>query len=177
MVTTAMRETALCDSCGQSFPHVKETCPAKDVTCTKCGKKGHLPKVCLKALVQQAVNSPSQDSSENAYFTSLRAHNPLTFMTLSQPMSDDNLGLADTGCNVMVFNSPRFFDTTLRKISRSIQVQVVQLMLPLFVLPNFTYLVFPVLFLLKLTLMLMLLSRSLETNRCEDLAFSAITRW
>ena len=34
-----------CFKCGFSFPH-KTTCPAKQATCSKCGRQGHFAKVC-----------------------------------------------------------------------------------------------------------------------------------
>jgi hypothetical protein len=37
-----------CFFCGNSY-HPRHKCPARDVECNKCGKKGHFSKVCLSS--------------------------------------------------------------------------------------------------------------------------------
>ena len=42
--TSAEKKT--CFNCGYEFPHKERPCPAKNKTCTKCGKQNHFAKQC-----------------------------------------------------------------------------------------------------------------------------------
>jgi len=44
---TPHREASSCRYCGQMHVPGRPNCPAADVFCSKCGKKGHFPAVCL----------------------------------------------------------------------------------------------------------------------------------
>ncbi|UYV66521.1 K02A2.6-like [Cordylochernes scorpioides] len=56
-------EKRKCFRCGYYQGHSKEQCPAKDVICNKCRKKGHFAKVCHTKTIQEV--SSSQDNQFN----------------------------------------------------------------------------------------------------------------
>ena len=45
--------TSACTRCGKRPAHDRQHCPAKDVTCRKCGKRGHYQAVCRSARASQ----------------------------------------------------------------------------------------------------------------------------
>jgi predicted aspartyl protease len=54
-----------CKWCGRTPRHDRQQCPARDVTCRKCGKHGHFEKVCLssvKSLCAVDTPMPTDDS-------------------------------------------------------------------------------------------------------------------
>lgn len=64
--STADRQSSSCYRCGKSPGHGKWQCPAKDVTCHTCGKKGHYSKVCKSKAVH--VVECSENCSEPPLF-------------------------------------------------------------------------------------------------------------
>jgi hypothetical protein len=46
--------------CGSHPAHDRQHCPARDVTCRKCGKRGHYQSVCRSAVVSE-VESQDRD--------------------------------------------------------------------------------------------------------------------
>ena len=54
-----------CRKCGKSPSHHPSQCPANDVTCRGCGKKGHYKRVCLSA---KSVNEVQEDSEDESLF-------------------------------------------------------------------------------------------------------------
>ena len=51
-----------CGWCGKSPPHRKQQCPAKDIVCHKCHKRGHFQSVC-RSVNQLHTESGDSDSS------------------------------------------------------------------------------------------------------------------
>jgi hypothetical protein len=50
--------TGNCSYCGRHHPRGKQNCPAANVNCRKCGKRGHFDKVCRSARrTQNTVSS------------------------------------------------------------------------------------------------------------------------
>ena len=54
-----------CRKCGKSPSHPPSQCPANDITCRGCGKKGHYQRVCLSS---KTVNVVEEDSEEDSLF-------------------------------------------------------------------------------------------------------------
>ena len=54
-----------CRKCGKSPSHPPSQCPANDVTCRGCGKKGHYQRVCLSS---RTVNEVQEDSEDGSLF-------------------------------------------------------------------------------------------------------------
>ena len=50
---TESKSSPACTRCGKHAAHDRQHCPAKDVTCWKCGKRGHYQAVCRSARVSQ----------------------------------------------------------------------------------------------------------------------------
>ena len=50
---TESKTSPACTRCGKHPTHDRQHCPAKDVTCRKCGKRGHYQVVCRSARVSQ----------------------------------------------------------------------------------------------------------------------------
>lgn len=49
------QDSPSCTRCGKSPPHTRDKCPAKEVVCRRCSKKGHLEEVC-----RSKINPPQQ---------------------------------------------------------------------------------------------------------------------
>ena len=56
-----------CYFCGKDF-HKRELCPAKNVVCNNCGKKGHLKAVCKSSKVHEVQSDEMPGTSENSIF-------------------------------------------------------------------------------------------------------------
>ena len=59
-----------CTRCGKSPPHKRAQCPANEVLCHKCGKKGHY-KHCCKSKV--TIKEVTQDSGEETFLGTVTA--------------------------------------------------------------------------------------------------------
>ena len=53
-----------CSRCGKQPPHSRQVCPASEVTCHKCGKKGHYKRCCK---TKAAIREITEDSEEEAF--------------------------------------------------------------------------------------------------------------
>ena len=51
-----------CSRCGKSPNHDLEVCPAKGMTCRKCGKKGHFQRTCKSAKISIVSESQNEES-------------------------------------------------------------------------------------------------------------------
>ena len=87
--TTGKTESSkekVCGGCGKFPSHKVQQCPAKDVTCHKCGKKGHYQTVCRSKTVGDIttgddvfLGSIQEDKSEPWTVTILVNDKPITF--------------------------------------------------------------------------------------------------
>ena len=69
------QSTQSCTRCGQSPPHSKPQCPARDMVCHKCHKKGHFQKVCRSKSSIKAISA--EDTDTDLGFLGV-VHNPET---------------------------------------------------------------------------------------------------
>lgn len=55
-----------CMWCGRTPAHSKNQCPAREVACNRCQKKGHYAKVCRSGALNE-VNTAESDEEETAF--------------------------------------------------------------------------------------------------------------
>ena len=67
------RHQQVCSCCGKG-PHSRQACPAKDVACHKCNKRGHYNSMCYTKSVYSI--SEESDSLETVYLDTLEGQNP-----------------------------------------------------------------------------------------------------
>lgn len=58
---SSVRQT--CYRCGKSPGHAKAQCPARDITCHTCGKRGHYSKVCKSSKTVHVVETDCNDDA------------------------------------------------------------------------------------------------------------------
>ncbi|KAJ8375234.1 hypothetical protein SKAU_G00058140 [Synaphobranchus kaupii] len=86
-----------CFKCGKSPSHPKVQCPANDVMCHSCGKKGHYRRVCASS---RAVHEVQEEDSEDDYFLGTIATDGDPWMV---KIKDRNVTFKmDTGADVTV---------------------------------------------------------------------------
>jgi hypothetical protein len=81
-----------CYYCGYNKFHERRSCPARDVLCNKCSRKGHFAKVC------KSSNSSSKTTSASTYFNDDNSHTS-ALLCLSSPSP---ISLASSIINIKV---------------------------------------------------------------------------
>ena len=66
-------KSTTCGWCGKSPKHSKQQCPAKDITCHKCGKQGHFQSVCRS--VNKLHTKAATEVTGNEAFLGVVTHN------------------------------------------------------------------------------------------------------
>ena len=98
-----------CGWCGKSPPHKKQQCPAKDMVCHKCNKRGHFQSVCrsVHELHAETDSDADSDSKRDSPFlgvvTSKEEGSPwsITISVDEQPVEFE----IDTGAEVTVIST------------------------------------------------------------------------
>ena len=68
---TPATRTQRCSRCGKSPPHSRQVCPASEVICHKCHKKGQYKRCCK---TKAAIREINEDSEEEAFLGTVRAN-------------------------------------------------------------------------------------------------------
>ena len=66
------RRESTCTKCGKT--HARQACPARDITCFKCNRRGHFSKMCFsKTVAMLAKDRPGteEDNPSNRYLLSV----------------------------------------------------------------------------------------------------------
>ena len=103
--TTTSKRT--CNRCGKFPSHDRQHCPARDVTCHKCGKQGHFKSVCKSSVAVQGIQASKSSSNNDNVFLGVvtsdsTIHKPwsVTLQLNSVPVEFH----IDTGAEVTVIN-------------------------------------------------------------------------
>ena len=96
-----------CTRCGRSPSHDYKHCPAKDVICHKCSRRGHFKRYCRSGVrVREICQESSGDSSDDATETFIgvvEGYQESTDWTVSIMMNDHSVEFSiDTGADVTV---------------------------------------------------------------------------
>ena len=97
----------LCYFCGLAFHH-RDRCPAKEVFCHTCGKKGHFSKVCRSRFFQKAKSMSNCTSRIQSNFPSFSAACPASLLPASLKIFVNNVSLTalvDSGSSESYINS------------------------------------------------------------------------
>ena len=111
-----------CRNCGGAFPHKNgmETCPAKNLNCHNCGKRGHLKKFCRsKANVHVVSETTPPETTHYSHTTYSDESSDDNIFTLkspfkTQPETEIQIGgrkikiLIDSGASVNILNKGIF---------------------------------------------------------------------
>ena len=79
------RESKPCSFCGNNYSsNPRQFCPAKNVTCKSCGKKGHFAKVCNFRKNVNNIDEESEDTAEEDYnFLTLNSESEISALNIS----------------------------------------------------------------------------------------------
>ena len=97
---TPATRTQRCSRCGKSPPHSRQVCPASEVICHKCHKKGHYKRCCK---TKAAIREINEDSEEEAFLGTVRANATgasTPWMTKVQLNGEEVEFKVDTGADV-----------------------------------------------------------------------------
>lgn len=98
-------DTQRCNRCGKSPNHSKHICPARDVFCNQCKKKGHYARVCRSGAVReiQAAGNDNDSDCEVAFLGSVAsAKSDDAWVTAVEVNNLDCVLKIDTGADVTV---------------------------------------------------------------------------
>ena len=119
-----MPKAHTCTRCGKKPPHNRSECPARDVTCYECSKKGHFSTVC-RSTGSVHANQIIHRTILNTSWVQSRQNTHQSGSTLGQFLSLSTVQLLpDTGADVTgipetVFKQIK--DTTLQPSSRALK--------------------------------------------------------
>lgn len=95
-----------CMWCGRTPAHSKHQCPARDVACNVCQKKGHYGKVCRSGAVNE-VSTTGSDEEEVAFLGTVSSDGEPWLITL-KVNEDTAVFKIDTGADVTVLSEEIF---------------------------------------------------------------------
>ncbi|KAF7642455.1 hypothetical protein LDENG_00257620, partial [Lucifuga dentata] len=68
-----VRDSRQCTRCGKAPYHNIQQCPAKDVLCNQCNKKGHYARVCRSRTVGE-IQAAGEDSDSDSHINCILRH-------------------------------------------------------------------------------------------------------
>lgn len=113
------QEQKRCSRCGKG-PHSKEKCPARDVTCYRCNKKGHYGAQCFSKEKVAAIKS-EESTLDTAFLDTLDEKNTTSWQVDIEVNKQKLQFKLDTGAEVTAIN-----ERTYEKLRRKCKLSKVQ---------------------------------------------------
>ena len=96
-----------CTRCGRSPSHDYKDCPAKDIICHKCSRRGHFKRYCKSGVrvrkIRQESSGDSSDDATETFIGVVEGYQESTDWTVNIMMNDHSVEFSiDTGADVTV---------------------------------------------------------------------------